>query len=148
MLPGVHALAGDRPSEGNRRKPVQGLSPSLACPGSPIPTAEEQPWTRSLPSPWPWPRSLLTVPLFSRLVPESKLHVTSLPTSTGSYSALFLDLSAGALRAGCLHPSACHAWAGRSRCLSGLACPPWGHAESVPVVSYSFNHTQKNKYIF
>lgn len=32
MLPGVHALAGDRPSEGNRRKPVQGLSPSLGVP--------------------------------------------------------------------------------------------------------------------
>lgn len=128
---------------------MQGLSVtfSQASPGNPIPTPEEQPW----PLPLPWPRSLLIAPLFSRLVPGSKLHMTSLPTSRESYSPLFLNLSAGALLTGCPHHSGCHAWESRSHCLlSGLACPPWGRAESVPVVSYisqhSFNPTPTNRY--
>lgn len=64
------AVAGDRPSEGNRLKPVPGFSVTFSrvSPGRPSPTPEEQPWTRPLPWPWPVPAcSSMVLPAGSRV---------------------------------------------------------------------------------
>lgn len=106
-------MARDGPSEGNRLKPDQVLCHLLL--GVPWPSqphsrrAAMDQTTALVLTPF-----LRIAPWYSRLVPESKLHKTSLPTSTDSHSALLPGLSAGALLTGCPKPSGCHAWESHS----------------------------------